>query len=78
MNYVTHLLIVNVTKSKNMTKKLYRDKIPSMTKNGFKVGIYIKLKKDELYNRSPATEILLIETTPKKADEIIKIWNNKK
>ena len=62
----------------SMIKKLYRDKIPSITKNGFKVGIYVKFTEDELYNRSPEIDILLAETTPEKADKIISIWNNKK
>ena len=61
----------------HMIKKLYRDKIPSLTKNGQKVGIYIKLKEDELFNRSPETEILLTEISPEKADKIIKLYNSK-
>lgn len=50
-----------------MKIKLKRDKIPSITKHGELVGVYIKNKK--------FGEILLIELPPKKADKLIKYWN---
>lgn len=61
-----------------MKLKLYRDKVISRVKGKDLVGVYIKLKEDELFNRSPAMDLLLAEMSPKKADAIIKLWNSKK
>lgn len=55
--------------------KLYRDKVVSMTKKGGQVGVYIKLKEDEVFNKSPYMEIVLGEFTPQKANKIINLFN---
>lgn len=51
-----------------MTLKLYRDKIISIVNSQDLVGVYVKIKNKE---------VLLAEMSPKKADEIIKLWNKK-
>jgi len=50
-----------------MKKKLYQDKVISMTNNGDLVGVYF-LEEDE--------ERLIGEVSPSLADKIIKLWNN--
>jgi hypothetical protein len=67
-----------------MKLKLHRDCVQSMTPNGVKVGVYVKLEKDLLLGNyeedgfvSKGTEILLAEMSPSKADKIIKLWNGR-
>lgn len=70
-----------------MKLKLYRDKVQSATRDGFKVGVYIKPTDkqaneiisceglDNIWLKN--VEILLAEMSPEKADKIIKIWNER-
>lgn len=77
-----NLLVRQDLAYKNYYMKLKRDLIPSMTRNGFKVGVYVNLSSDLLlgdYEEDgyipKGTEILLAEMSPAKADAIIKLWN---
>lgn len=58
---------------------MYRDKVPSMSKKGFVVGVYVKYHGAYTSGFFGAyfEELLLGEMSPKKADTIIKLWNEK-
>ena len=51
-----------------MKMRLYVDKVISLTSKGDRVGVYVKIKGEEL---------LLAEMLPKRARLIQKLWNNK-
>ena len=65
-----------------MKYKLQRDKVISRVGGRDLVGVYVKLPRDLNYGCydeglfiPKGTEILLAEFSPRKADEIIKLWN---
>jgi hypothetical protein len=59
--------------------KLHRDKVITVIDDWEGVvGVYVKYPHITADDHEYMKEVLLMETTPKKADAIIKLWNSKK